>query len=81
MVVYFRLIRTAGPSFTSQMNYLIPLWAVGIGILFLDEEPTAGHLLGLVLILSGILWSRRTPKARIGAGYSNRSLKALAKRL
>ena len=63
MVVYFRLIRTAGPSFTSQMNYLIPLWAVGIGILFLGEEPTAGHLLGLVLILAGILWSRRPPKA------------------
>lgn len=67
MVVYFRLIRTAGPSFTSQMNYLIPLWAVGIGIVFLGEEPTADHLLGLVLILSGILWSRRAPQRAASA--------------
>lgn len=63
MVVYFRLIRTAGPSFTSQLNYLIPLWAVGVGVLFLGERPTLGHLVGLVLILAGILWSRRPPRA------------------
>jgi drug/metabolite transporter (DMT)-like permease len=62
MVVYFRLIRTAGPSFTSQMNYLIPLWAVGVGVVFLGEQPTMGHLLGLILILAGILWSRRGPR-------------------
>jgi drug/metabolite transporter (DMT)-like permease len=62
MVVYFQLIRTAGPSFTSQLNYLIPLWAVAVGVGFLGEEPTLGHLAGLVLILGGILWSRRTPK-------------------
>jgi drug/metabolite transporter (DMT)-like permease len=62
MVVYFRLIRTAGPTFTSQMNYLIPLWAVGVGVVFLGEEPTLGHLAGLMLILCGILWSRRRPK-------------------
>jgi drug/metabolite transporter (DMT)-like permease len=59
MVVYFRLIRIAGPSFTSQLNYLIPLWAVAIGVLFLGEEPTLNHLAGLVLILGGMLWSRR----------------------
>jgi drug/metabolite transporter (DMT)-like permease len=61
MVVYFRLIRTAGPSFTSQLNYLIPLWAVIVGVVFLGEQPTLGHLAGLVLILAGILWSRRPP--------------------
>jgi drug/metabolite transporter (DMT)-like permease len=62
MVVYFRLIRIAGPSFTSQLNYLIPLWAVAIGILFLGEEPALNHLVGLVLILGGMLWSRRPPR-------------------
>jgi drug/metabolite transporter (DMT)-like permease len=67
MVVYFRLIRIAGPSFTSQLNYLIPLWAVAIGILFLGEEPALNHLVGLVLILGGMLWSRRPP--RRGAEY------------
>lgn len=68
MIVYFRLIRTAGPSFTSQLNYLIPLWAVAVGVVFLGEEPTLGHLFGLVLILAGILWSRRPPRRAPRAG-------------
>lgn len=68
MIVYFRLIRTAGPSFTSQLNYLIPLWAVAVGVVFLGEQPTLGHLLGLVLILAGILWSRRPPRRAPAAG-------------
>jgi drug/metabolite transporter (DMT)-like permease len=61
MIVYFRLIQSAGPGFTSQLNYLIPLWAVAIGILFLGEAPTLGHLGGLSLILAGIVLARRGP--------------------
>lgn len=54
-VVYFRLVKSAGPSFVSQLNYLIPLWAVGVGMLFLGEQPEGRHLYALGLILSGIL--------------------------
>jgi drug/metabolite transporter (DMT)-like permease len=54
-IVYFRLVKSAGPSFVSQLNYLIPLWAVGVGMLFLGEEPEPNHLYALGLILSGIL--------------------------
>jgi drug/metabolite transporter (DMT)-like permease len=54
-IVYFRLVKSAGPSFVSQLNYLIPLWAVGIGMLFLGEEPEPNHLYALGLILAGIL--------------------------
>jgi drug/metabolite transporter (DMT)-like permease len=66
MLVYFRLIQSTGPGFTSQLNYLIPLWAVAIGILFLGETPTTSHLVGLVLIFSGILVARqpKRPGAR-----------------
>ncbi|MGF1546654.1 MAG: DMT family transporter [Thiotrichales bacterium] len=64
-VVYFRLIHSAGPSFVSQLNYLIPLWAVALGIAFLGERPQPNHLYALGLILSGILLthfeSRVTP--------------------
>lgn len=59
MILYFRLIRSAGPGFTSQLNYLIPLWAVVIGIVFLGEQPNASHLAGLLLILLGVLVARR----------------------
>ena len=73
MIVYFRLIQSAGPSFTSQLNYLIPLWAVFIGVVFLGEEPTTAHLLGLCFILGGILLARREPRQRPVAAARIRS--------
>lgn len=54
-IIYFRLVESAGPSFVSQLNYLIPLWAVFIGVLFLGEEPALNHLYALAIILAGIL--------------------------
>jgi drug/metabolite transporter (DMT)-like permease len=53
-VVFLRLVAIAGPSFTSFMNYLIPVWALIMGVVFLGEQPTARVLVGLALILSGI---------------------------
>ncbi|MDX1423455.1 MAG: DMT family transporter [Kiloniellales bacterium] len=53
-VVYFNLITLAGPSFLSLINYLIPVWAVVIGMLFLGERPAWTAFAGLALILSGI---------------------------
>jgi drug/metabolite transporter (DMT)-like permease len=68
-IVYFTLVKSAGPSFVSQLNYLIPLWAVGVGMLFLGEEPEPNHFYALGLILCGILITqlerRGTPSARI----------------
>lgn len=58
MLVYFRLIQSAGPGFTAQLNYLIPLWAVAVGVLFLGEHPRINHLYGLGLILGGLLVAR-----------------------
>lgn len=64
-VVFLRLIALAGPSFVAFINYLIPLWAVLIGILLLSEEPRWTALIALALILSGLALSevagRRAP--------------------
>ena len=62
-LVYFRLVTRAGPGFISQLNYLIPVWAVLVGALFLGEQPQMNHLHALALILGGILvtqlqWTR-----------------------
>lgn len=57
-IVYFRLIKSAGPAFVSQLSYFIPLWAVAIGVLFLNETPQPNHLYALLLILGGILITR-----------------------
>ncbi|MBD3894467.1 DMT family transporter [Halomonas sp. ML-15] len=58
-VVYFKLIAAAGPTFLSLINYLIPLWAVMIGTLFMAERLAWNHLLALVLILLGVAVSQR----------------------
>jgi drug/metabolite transporter (DMT)-like permease len=53
-VVYFRLITVAGPSFLSLINYLIPLWAVGLGMIVLGERPGWRAGVALALVLAGI---------------------------
>jgi drug/metabolite transporter (DMT)-like permease len=53
-VVFLQLITVAGPSFASFINYLIPVWALVVGMLVLGEEPKPSALLALVLILCGI---------------------------
>lgn len=56
-ILYFGLVKRAGPTFVSQLNYLIPLWAVGCGLLFLDERLQSNQLYALGLVLGGILVS------------------------
>ena len=56
-VVFLKLVTVAGPSFTSFINYLIPVWALLMGVVFLGEEPGGRVLIALVLILSGIALS------------------------
>lgn len=53
-VVWFRLITTAGPSNTSLVTFLIPITALGLGVLLLGEKPTLGSVLGLLIILTGL---------------------------
>ena len=58
-IVYFAVIARVGPSFVSQINYLIPIWAVIIGILFLNETIGINALIALVIILIGIAIAQR----------------------
>ena len=53
-VVFLKLVTVAGPSFTSFMNYLIPVWALLMGMTFMGERPRPTALLALALILAGI---------------------------
>jgi len=67
-VVYFRLIERAGPAFVSQLNYLIPVWAVVLGAALFDERPTSSDYLAMVVILTGIALSQRGRPGRAPAG-------------
>ena len=53
-VVYFRLIEQIGAASTLTVTYLIPLFGVLWGILFLDERLGLHHAAGAAMILAGI---------------------------
>lgn len=58
-VIYYRIVARAGASFLSLINYLIPVYAVLAGAVFLDERLAARSLLALGVILMGIVVSHR----------------------
>lgn len=60
-VVWFELIRTAGPSNTSLVTFLIPFTAIGAGVLLLGEQPSIGALLGLAILLAGVAVTQKRP--------------------
>ena len=62
-VVYFRIVARAGATFLSLINYLIPVYAVLFGALWLDEHLPAQSLLALVVILLGVMSAQRKPWA------------------
>ncbi len=65
-VVYFRLIEQIGAAPTLTVTYLIPLFGVLWGVLFLDERIGLHHVSGAAMILVGIALvakSRRAPAA------------------
>ena len=53
-LVFFRLVATAGPTFVSLTNYLVPVFAAVTGFLIFGEELKFRVLAGLALILAGI---------------------------
>jgi len=58
-IIFFVLIRRAGPTFLSNINYLIPLVAYFTGALVFGELVVWHDMAALVAILFGIAVSRR----------------------
>jgi drug/metabolite transporter (DMT)-like permease len=52
------LIRSAGPTFLSLVNYIVPLVSVALGAALLNEALPPTMLLALVAILSGMAISQ-----------------------
>ena len=48
------LVRRAGPPFLSLVNYQVPVWAVVIGAIVLDEALPGHFLMALAVILTGL---------------------------
>lgn len=52
-ILYFRLIETAGPARALTVTFLVPVFAIAYGVIFLSEVVTAWMLLcGAVIFLA-----------------------------
>ncbi len=62
---YFYLVAQTGARFTSLLNYLVPVWAVGLGRVALGESIPLAAWVALALILGGLFLMRNSaPPAR-----------------
>jgi drug/metabolite transporter (DMT)-like permease len=68
-LILFWLINEAGPSFVSVSNYLIPAFALGLGVVWLDEHLSLRILAGFALILTGV-WISQMRQRRMAAQSS-----------
>ena len=53
-LIFFRLLGHWGATRTSLVAYLLPIWGIALGALFLQEPVDARLLLGTALIIGGI---------------------------
>jgi len=53
-LLYFRLIASAGAVNALLVTFLIPVSAIGLGVVFLSEALALAHILGMVLIGTGL---------------------------
>ncbi|MGH7881478.1 MAG: DMT family transporter [Candidatus Dormibacteraceae bacterium] len=54
-ILNFRLIRTVGPTVTSMVTYVIPLWSTLLGWALLGESLSWNVVVGGVLVISGVV--------------------------
>jgi len=58
-VIYFRLINDLGATTASTVNYLVPVTAVLIGTVTLQESITPEMVLGTIIVLLGLAVAER----------------------
>jgi drug/metabolite transporter (DMT)-like permease len=61
-IVYIRLLVTAGPTFASMINFLIPAFGAIVGIFWLGETLGPREIIALSLILAAIGLVRNSPR-------------------
>lgn len=61
-IVYFKLIERSSAGYASLVTYLMPIYGVLLGVIFLNERVSLWMIVGALLILFGI---RVTKKTRI----------------
>ncbi|GIJ30810.1 hypothetical protein Vqi01_59720 [Micromonospora qiuiae] len=59
-VLNYRIIQDEGPTAASVVTYLLPLVTVALGWTVLGEAINMAILVGVVLVLGGVVLSKRT---------------------
>jgi drug/metabolite transporter (DMT)-like permease len=54
-LLYFRLIERVGPTKTATVTYLLPVFGLLWGSLFLNEPVSGGLTVGLLLVLTSMV--------------------------
>lgn len=74
-LLYFWIIRTAGPLAASTVTFVVPLAGAILGVAWLNEPLTSGLVVGLVAILMGVglprRLSERTSDGRVSAATAS----------
>ena len=63
-IIYFKLLERTNAAYVSMVTYLMPIYGVVLGIVFLDERVTIWMLFGAIFIFSGIVLVNRIPTKR-----------------
>jgi drug/metabolite transporter (DMT)-like permease len=54
ILLFMRLIRSAGPTRAAMVGYLMPVWTTILAILFLGEHVGLREVLGGAVVLAGV---------------------------
>lgn len=65
-ILLYALMDRIGPGMVSLNTYLIPVFALLYGAMFLDERLGLGAFAGLVLVLAGVAMAGRRDRAAVG---------------
>ena len=69
-ILYFRLIRNVGPTRAIAVTFLVPVFGMLWGALFLGESVTAGMMIGCAVILLGTAVATGVVGPRVSAAAS-----------
>jgi drug/metabolite transporter (DMT)-like permease len=58
-ILFFKLIQLSSPVFASSVTYIIPLVAIFLGSLFMNETLTLFQIAGALIVLIGVYFSSR----------------------
>ena len=67
-LIRFRILKNNGLVFQAQVAYLIPIFGIILGYLFLNELITSKVLIALIAVIIGIYLVKKSNKINIVSG-------------